>query len=184
MTVTDETVVEVRNMVNNPVGYSIQELNINRTFDPFETKKLPVKELRALNYKRGGHILLHDYLSVNNNEFREELGIPADAIEYDYTQDDIDRILLKDEEDVLKDTLEFGPQGIVDLVKSRAFKLKIPDVNKREIIRQFTGTDVNKQILLQEQAEAALKLEKEESSDAETATSNTPQRRRRVAVSK
>ena len=177
----DEAVVSLTNMVDHTVSYSVPEMNVSRHFDVFETKKVPAKEIRALNYKRGGHVLLQHYLCVKNDELKKEIDVPVDLPEYDYTVEDVDRILLKDDEDVLRDTLDFAPDGIVELVKSRAFKLKIPDTNKRRIIFEMTGTDIDTQITLQEQAEKAL------SRDGVTTNNEKqeqPTRKRRVPVNK
>lgn len=184
MAISDNTVVQTVNMVDHPISYVLKEQNIIRRFEPYETKNLTIGELRTLNYKQGGRFLLREYLSVKNDAFRKELGIPEDAIEYDYTVYDIDRILLEESDDVLKDTLEFGPRGIVELIQSRAVKLKIPDVGKRDIIKQFTSVDINKQIELQEQQEEALKIDSVAVSAEEASYAATPQRKRRVAVTK
>lgn len=179
MAVEETTVVPVRNMVDHTVSYIVEDLNVTRRFDPFETKEISIRELRALNYKRGGRVLLRDYLSVKNDDFRREIGIPEDAIEYDYRQADIDEILLEKPVEVLEDTLEFGPEGIKELVQSRAVKLQIPDMSKRQIIYEFTGVDVNKQIKLKQDQENAMKQ------DGVQAVEQVPtevKRRRRVPV--
>lgn len=174
--------VQVINMVDHTVSYTIPEMNIVRRFDPFEAKNLPVEEIIALNYKRGGHRLLQHYLCVKDDELKEIIGIPEDLFEYDYSEEDIERILLEDHEDVLRDTLDFAPQGIIELVKSKAFKLKIPDTNKRQIIFDMTGTDVDTQIKLQEMAEKALAEDGVESATQDK--EEQPRRRRRVPVKK
>lgn len=186
MPINDNTIVQVVNLVDHPVSYVLPELQVTRRFDPHEAKNLPIKELRALNYKRGGRVLLHDYLSVKNNSFRQEIGITEDIIEYDYTVEDIDDLLLNGNIDVLKDALEFGPKGIVELIKSRAIKLKIPDLAKRQAIKDIAGTDINKQITLIEEQDAALARDKniDETSATSTSKTETTTRKRRVATNK
>lgn len=179
MAVEETTVVPVRNIVNHTVSYIVEDLNVTRRFDPFETKEISIRELRALNYKRGGRVLLRDYLSVKNDDFRREIGIPEDAIEYDYRQADIDEILLEKPVEVLEDTLEFGPQGIKELVQSRAVELQIPDMSKRQIIYEFTGVDVNKQIKLKQDQENA--MEKDGIQAVEQVPTET-RRQRRVPI--
>lgn len=188
--VSDDKMVQVINLVDFPVSYVLPELQVTRRFDPHEAKTLPIKELRALNYKRGGRVLLHDYLSVKDNDFRKEIGIAEDVIEYDYTVQDIDELLLNGDIDVLKDALEFGPKGIVELIKSRAVKLKIPDLAKRQAIMDISGTDIHTQIKNIEDQEAAMARDKEEKKDTEAKTTSTEKtetagtRRRRVATNK
>lgn len=173
MTVDDNTKVEVRNLVGHETGYSVPELHVKRRFEPFETKKIEADELRKLHYRRGGRIMLHDYLCVMNDELRQEFDIPADQIEYDWTADDVKNLLLSGDDDTLRDALDFGPAGIVELIERMAFDMKIPDINKREIIKEMTGKDVNKQIELKSQEEIRLAQDRGEQS-----IENTPKRRR------
>jgi len=79
----DKELVEVRNLVNHMVVYKIDELNRRIVFQPFETKKVTVDELRRLNYQHGGRVLLHNYLCVLNDELRTEFGIDPSVVEYD-----------------------------------------------------------------------------------------------------
>lgn len=79
----DKDLVQVRNLVDHMVVYKIDELNRRVVFNPFETKKVSVDELRRLNYTHGGQVLLHDYLCVMNDELRQEFGLGYDMPEYD-----------------------------------------------------------------------------------------------------
>lgn len=185
MTVDDNTKVEVRNLVGHETGYSVPELHVKRRFEPFETKRVEAEELRKLHYRKGGRIMLHEYLSVQNDELRKEFDIPEDQIEYDWTAYDVQNLLLNGDEDSLRDALDFGPAGIVELIERMAFDMKIPDVNKREIIKEMTGKDVNKQIELKTQEEARLAKDRGEQSEENTpkrrrSSDTTPQRRRKV----
>lgn len=185
MTVEDNTKVEVRNLVGHSTGYVIPELHIKRHFEPFETKRVEAGELRELHYRKGGRIMLHEYLSVQNDELRHEFDIPSDQVEYDWTEQDIRELLLNGDEDSLRDAIDFGPAGIVEQIKRMAFDLKIPDVSKREIIRDMTGTDVNKQIELKTQEEVRLAKDRgeniEEGAQKRRRSAEEPtQRRRRV----
>jgi len=74
--------------------------------------------------------------------------------------------------DVLLDALEFGPQGIQDLLVDRAVELKIPDANRRKAIQEMTGVDVNNMINFKEQIDAA-----------SPAAAEAPHTRRRAAQS-
>ena len=149
----DKEMVEVRNLVDHMVVYKIDELNRRVVFNPFETKKVPVDELRRLNYQTGGQILLHNYLCILNDELRQEFSIDPTVIEYDWTIKDIDAALTSSPIDELLDALEFGPEGIKNMLVDRAVQLKIPDTNRRKAIQEITGVDVNNMISLKEQAE-------------------------------
>lgn len=150
----DKELVEVRNLVDHMVVYKIDELNRRVVFNPFETKKVPVDELRRLNYQHGGQILLHNYLCVLNDELRQEFGIDPTMVEYDWTIKDIDAALTSSPIDELLDALEFGPEGIKNMLVDRAVQLKIPDTNRRKAIQEIAGVDVNNMINFKEQAES------------------------------
>lgn len=150
----DKDVVEVRNLVDHMVVYKIDELNRRVVFNPFETKKVPVDELRRLNYQHGGRILLHNYLCIKDQELRQEFGVDPSMVEYDWTLRDVDAALTSRPMDELMDALEFGPDGIKELLIDRAVQLRIPDTNRRKAIQDITGVDINNMIQLKEQLEA------------------------------
>ena len=76
--INDTTLIPVRNMVDHKVVYVIPELNRRVVFEPFQEKKVPAGELRALNYTTGGEVLIHNYLCVLSNDMRTEFNIPSD----------------------------------------------------------------------------------------------------------
>lgn len=63
-------------------------------------------------------------------------------------------MLLNGSIDKLHDALDFAPEGIIDLIVDKAIELRIPDVNKRELIQNNTGKNItsmiNTQIALEE----------------------------------
>lgn len=144
----DTTLVPVRNLVDHKVVYVIPELNRRVVFEPFQEKKVPAGELRALNYTTGGEILIHHYLSVKSNDLREEFNIAPDMVEYDWTIDDVRRVLtdLNSPIEALEDALDFGPDGIRELLVDCAVKWKIPDANRRKVISKMTGVNIDKMI--------------------------------------
>ena len=144
----DTTLVPVRNLVDHKVVYVIPELNRRVVFEPFQEKKIPAGELRALNYTTGGEILIHNYISVKSNDLREEFNIPKDMVEYDWTIEDVRRVLTDLESPIeeLEDALDFGPDGIRELLVDCAVKWKIPDANRRKVISKMTGVNVDKMI--------------------------------------
>lgn len=144
----DSTLVPVRNMVDHKVVYVIPELNRRVVFEPFQEKKIPASELRALNYSTGGEVLLHNYLCILSDDMRAEFNIPADQVEYNWTLDDIHRVLenLDTPIEALEDALDFGPDGIRELIVDSAVKWKIPDSNRRKVISSMTGVNIDKMI--------------------------------------
>lgn len=154
MAVNDNTMVEVRNLVDHKVVYKIPEDNIRREFTGFEVKKIAAGELRKLNYQYGGRVLLRQYLNVRNSTLAKEFGIDCDElIEYNWTKEDVDKALLSDPIEVLMDALDFAPQGIIDLIKDRAIELRITDLAKRKAIMDATGCNITNTIEMLEATE-------------------------------
>ncbi len=145
---TDDTLVSIRNMVNHKVVYVLPDWNRKVVFEPFQERKIPAGELRALHYTTGGYNLLHDYLCVENADLRAEFEIPKDQIEYDWKLDDIKHLLLDNNAliESLQDALDFAPEGIREMIIDYAVIWRIPDSNKRKVISQMTGIDIDKQI--------------------------------------
>jgi hypothetical protein len=152
-TVLDTTLVGLTNIMNHTVVYKIEEDKIRRVFHGNETKKVPASEIRKLNYRYGGQVLLNNHLRVENKALREELNIQLDVPEYEWTPSDVDRVLTTGSMDELLDALDFAPTGIVDMLVSRAIELKINDVNKRKAIQKATGKNVDQAISFVEEAE-------------------------------
>lgn len=151
--VTDKTIVDVRNLVDHKVVYKLPEDNIRREFQGFEVKKISAGELRKLNYTYGGRVLLTQFLNVGNDDLASEFGVDSDAIEYKWTESDVDRVLLEGSVDELLDALDFAPEGIIELIKDRAVFLKIPDMNKRKIISEKTGFDIDNTVKMVDELE-------------------------------
>lgn len=141
--VADDDLVQITNMMDFPAGYVVDLTGVRRVLPPHASFRVRAGELRELSYQLGGIDLLQNYIRVCNRSLALEFGIDTDdQIEYNWTQDDVDRCLTKDDIDVLLDALDFAPDGIRQLIVDRAIKLEIPDVNKRKAIKDATGTDV------------------------------------------
>lgn len=164
MSVADKTLVEVQNLTDHTVVYKSFD-GIRRVFLGQQKKKIRAEELRQLNYSRGGSRLLREFLSVKNKALAEEFNVSSDSFEHEYnwTAQDVDNMLLSGSEDALKDALDFAPEGIVDLIVQRTVELKLNDVNKRQIISDKTGKDVNNMILQITELEKANKASGESS---------------------
>lgn len=156
----DNTIITVLNRNNGSTGYGIPEMNLHRKFAPGETKKISMDELRKLSYQTGGDYLLNNYLVMFNEEAVAEL-IGDVEPEYYYTEEDIQNLLVNGSLDQLDDCITFAPKGVVDLVKSIAVKIKLNDMNKRELIFNKTGFNPDNAIKNNKYAEDAEKKEKE-----------------------
>lgn len=177
MTVSDNKVIQVRNLMNHQVTYLIEEDNIRRSFNPFETKNIKAGELRKAIFNHGTEVLFKNYLCVEDKELAAEFGISEDTIEYWWTEDDIKNLLLKGSDDELLDALDFAPDGIVEMIVFYAIDLKINDMNRRTLIERSLGYPEGK---LTSAIDLAMQFEQaeEEENPAEV---KPVQRRRRAA---
>lgn len=153
--INDTTLIPVRNMVNHRVVYTIPEEHRRVVFEPFQERKIPASELRALNYTVGGSILLKNYLCVKSNDMRTEFNIPSDQIEYDWTRQDIQHVLLDTSSPIeqLEDALDFAPQGIREMIVDYAVEWRIPDSNRRKVISKMMNVNIDEMIKFAELTE-------------------------------
>jgi len=170
--VNDSTLISVRNLVDHKVVYVVPEEHRRVVFEGFQEKKIPAKELRALNYTVGGAELIHNYLCVKDKDMREEFNIPSDLVEYDWTIKDIQRVLtdLSSPIEELEDALDFAPEGIREMLTDYAVKWKIPDSNRRKIISKMTGVNIDKMI---EFSEAVAEDDNQDTTPTHRRLSNT-----------
>lgn len=181
MAISDEELIKVQNLTDFLVVYTLPERNIKRSFAGQQVREIAAQELRELYMSPGGAELLRNYLSVKNKELALEFDIDEDVYnhEYNWTKEDIDKLLTSGSLDALKDALEFGPSGIVDSIINEAVTLAIPDNDKLKIIQEFTGRDVANMIQLAK-ALAEEKEEQPKTSSRRVADSNkTPETSKR-----
>lgn len=143
------SVVNVTNRNNGYTGYVIPDLNRRRNFAPGETKKIELDELRQLSYIDGGEYLLKNYFIIDNKDALSQLNLEVEP-EYFYTEDKIKDILFNGSLDQLEDTLNFAPNGVLELIKQIAVKEEIPDTRKRKLINDKTGLNVDNAIYINE----------------------------------
>lgn len=141
--VDGESIVYVDNMCGHRIGIYLSSSNSRRYFEPKVKMPMKAADVRELNWQSGGHYMLLNYLRINDKSLAAEVGVPDDLIEYWYTEDDVRDILQNKPLDYLLDTLEFGPEGIVELCKKIAIELEIADNRKLEAIKERTGADIN-----------------------------------------
>lgn len=143
---SNETIVKVTNRDNGSVGYSIPDMgNLYRSYQSGESKDITMEELRKLSYIPGGKRLLEAYLVLDNKEAVEELLGEVEP-EYYYSEEDIKNLLLNGTLDQLKDCLDFGTAGVLDLIKKYAVELQINDLSKREAILKTLNFNVSQAI--------------------------------------
>lgn len=156
MTIQDDKLIPVQNLTASTVSYIVPETNNARHFAGQQLRKdITAGELRALYATKGGRVLIEDYLGIKDRELAKEFNISTDVFEHEYswTQKEVDEVLQTGSVDALKDALEFGPEGIKQLIIDRAVELRIPDNNKLAAITEFTGRDVGNMIKLDTELE-------------------------------
>ena len=129
---TEMSYVTVTNRNNGTTGYTLQN-GVRRQFQIGQSRKVDLEELRELAAIPGGEYILQNYLIINDKTALDYLNIAPEP-EYFYTEREIKELLLNGTLDQFEDCLNFAPQGVIDLVKSMAIDLKLPDVRKRELI--------------------------------------------------
>ena len=172
------TKIKATNRSNSSIGYTLPDMNnLRRKFYPGETKEVSYEELQKLSYTPGGMRLLRQYLILDNEEAIAAL-IGGVELEYNYTDADIEKLLLNGSLDELLDCLDFAPSGVIDLVKDLAVKLEINDLSKRQAIQEKLGFNVTSAIEInranKETTEAPVAGRRV---DAPTATTSAPTRR-------
>ncbi|NMA49443.1 MAG: hypothetical protein GX947_06685, partial [Tissierellia bacterium] len=97
------------------VGYSIPEMSVNRSFRPLgqpgDRMTISKEELKALNYTHGGRIIIEKYLMFDE-DFARSLGLDVEP-EYNYTIEDVKKLLTSGTLEQLEDCLEFAPEGVL-----------------------------------------------------------------------
>ena len=155
--ITENTTYNVKNRSSSVVVYRIPESNLRREFAPGETKKIPFGELEKLTYQQGGREMLEQFLQIVDETVTQDLNVHRE-VEYDMSENQIKELLLTGSIDAFLDALDFAPMGVIDLIKSLSVSLPLTDFNKRKILKEKTGFDVDKAL-------AHIEEEKEDSKE-------------------
>jgi hypothetical protein len=147
--VEKDRIINLINRDRGSVGYKIPDLNIHRTFSPGEVKKVTFDEIEKLSWVDGGLALLKHYLIIDDPEAAEEILGHVEP-EYFYTDEDIRTLLTEGTLDQLKDALQFGPRGVIELIKKDAVDLRLNNVKMREEILKATKFNVDNAIKIDE----------------------------------
>lgn len=158
--------VKVINRSDSKVGFPVpdQMIGLNRNFEIGEDKVLDVEELKKVSWTTGGKYILKHYLLITDEEVVNEL-IGDVEPEYYYTLDMVKDLVLDGSLDQLLDALEFGPDGVIELIKRYAIDYEVADINKRNAIFERTGLNINQAIIIKKEYENDfddIKVEKKE----------------------
>lgn len=164
--------VEVKNRSHSTVIYSLPELSVRRQFTPGETKQLALSELEALTYRPGGLNLIKDCLLITDQGVANQILNQKIEPEYWLDEKGIVKLLKEGSLDEFLDCLDFAPEGVLELIKVAATKMRLNDVEKRTALREKTGYDLDRALL-------NMRLVKEEE-ESEGKTEETTKAERRV----
>ena len=144
--IDDNKKVKVTNRYNGSLTYIIPDLNnLHRTFQSGESKEITFDELKKLTYVPGGRVILNKYLIIDDDEIVAELLGEVEP-EYNYTKEDVIKLLNEGSLEQLEDCLNFAPEGVINLVRKYAVETEVNDVRKRRLIQEKTGFNVDKAI--------------------------------------
>lgn len=161
---SDMKVIEIINRATHSVGYSIPDTGVHRSFNAGEVKRLPIDEIKQLAWTTGGQRILDRYLIIPDAAAREEIfGVSDVEPEYYYSKEDVERLVKSGTLDELEDCLTFGSEGVKKLVIEVAFDTKLPDVNKRKLILEKTGYNLDNMIKLDEENQEANEVSEQSS---------------------
>ena len=147
--------VKVINRSSGPVGYTIPEINLSRVFAAGEDKDIPVDELQKLAYQSGGQELIDMYFLIQDKEVANEFSpLVANELEYNYTKDDVIKLIRYGSLDEFLDALDFAPEGVIELIKSVSIELPLTDTQKMQAFKDKRGTDLANLIKINEEAKA------------------------------
>jgi len=133
--------MKVMNRDTGQTGYSLPELNIRRVFNVGEIKELKEEEILALYNTDAGRLMLSHILQVQNKEFVIKNIWPDAPIEYFWTKEQIIKCLMEDSPELFAETLDYAPEGVINILKDLAWRTPITDLNKVQIMRQKLGFD-------------------------------------------
>lgn len=172
-----DTIVKLTNRSNSKVVYVVPELgNLRRAFAPGETKEVRTEEVIKLSYTDGGQELLANNLVINNPDLIKEILNDVEP-EYFYDKEAVLTLLTSGSNDQLLDALDFGGDGVIDLIKDLAVETKLNDVSKRNIILEKTGFDITKAIEINALSDAGVENAPKTRRAEPIAKTETPARR-------
>lgn len=151
--------VEVINTSSGSVGYVPEMSTVSKKWErQGATKKVKLGELRDVVGTAGGYVLFEEnILLIRDPEVREELGLP-ELDDYVLTDKEIKKLLKEKSLDDLEEVVQNCTDDMLDTITNTAINEEISDLNKLQLIEDYTGVDVVE----------AIKEHQEESPKAQT----------------
>ena len=130
--------VTVKNRTKGMVGYKIDTLRVYRHWDKTgDVLFITIDELIELSTLPGGLKLLEKYLLIEDEEAIMAVFGREMEPEYKYTEKEIEFLLYKAEDDQLFDCLDYAPEGVLRIIRSKSIDripnttAKVEAINKR-----------------------------------------------------
>lgn len=133
--------MKVMNRSTGSAGYSLPELNIRRVFNVGEIKELKEEEILALYNTDAGRLMLCQILQIQNKDFVRKEIWPDAPPEYFWSIENIRKCMLEESADLFAETLDYAPEGVVDIMKDLAWRTPLTDLNKCTIMKNKLGFD-------------------------------------------
>ena len=133
--------INVKNRSAGSVVYSVPDLKVRRDFTAGEVKTVDSDELIQLSYTQGGAALINEYLQILDEPVRKTVSGEVEP-EYNFTDEDIKKLILTGSLDSFLDALDFAPIGVTDLIKQYSVSLPMVDMNKMAAMKEKLGFDV------------------------------------------
>lgn len=123
--------VVVKNRTKGMVGYKIDTLRVYRHWDKTgDILYISIDELIELSTLPGGLKLLEKYLLIEDEEAVSIVFGREMEPEYNYTEKEIDFLLYKAEDNQLFDCLDYAPEGVLRIIRSKSVD-KIPNTTAK-----------------------------------------------------
>lgn len=136
--------IEVVSKSNGSVSLTDPKTRIGRVWKkPGDVILLTEEEIYSMSAVPGGMYIFKNYLIIKDEKVVRELFREEIEPEYFYDKETIISLLKTGTEDQLADALEFGGEGVITLIKDCAIELRLYDPNKRKMISDASGFDLN-----------------------------------------
>lgn len=137
-----EKMCVVKNRSASMVVYKIPEDGVRREFAPGESKRVKFSELEKLSYQSGGRALMTNFLQITDETVTSNLNIHTEA-EYYMSEEQIVDLIKNGSLEAFLDCLDYAPVGVIDLVKKFAVSIPLNDIQKRRVLKEKTGFNVD-----------------------------------------
>lgn len=142
--------IKVYNRTGGSLAYNIEALRTIRHWPkPGDYLNIGIDELIELKTVPGGMYILEHCVKIDDDEALKAIFDDRDVEpEYKYGVEEVDYLLYEGTLEQLLDALDYAPEGVLDLIKTRS-KNKLPNTTaKVSAINEKFGFDLNKVVEL------------------------------------